>query len=393
MKTKATMHIEHKAGELIEVDWAGQTAYIINTDTGELIEVYIFVSVLPYSGYTYIEAFLSRDSEAWITGHVNMYKYFGGSTRILVPDNLKTGVDKNTKAETVINRVYQEMAQHYATAVIPARVRKPKDKASVEGAVGNVSRSILGTISDQQFLSLAELNGELWNRLREFNEKPFQKKEGSRALIYEEEKLYLQRLPEKPYELAEWKIATVQYNYHISIDKQNYSVPFIYIRRKVDVRLTKNIVEIFSEEERICSHVRLHGRSGQYSTTKDHMPKNHQEFAQWNGERFRKWATEIGANTLSVIEVFLTTPKVEQQGYKSCLALLKLSDKYTSTRLEAACAKTLAYTHHPSYKAISIILSTNQDKLESVETSKPKTSAHGFVRGAKYYEGGSNDVE
>ena len=393
VKTKATMHINHKPGEVIEVDWAGQTAHIVDTDNGELIEAYIFVASLPYSGYSYVEAFLNETQEAWIAGHVNMYRFFGGSTRIVTPDNLKASIDKNTKTETVVNRAYQEMAQHYDTAVIPARVRRPRDKSTVEGNVGNISQYILAVIRDQQFLSLNELNAAIWDRLCEFNNKPFQKKDGSRALMFEEEKLYLQRLPENAYELAEWKIATVQYNYHISVDKQNYSVPFTYIKRKVDVRLTKNIVEIFCDGERICSHVRLHGRIGQYNTIDEHMPPNHQKYMQWNGERFRKWAAGIGANTSAVIEVFLTTHKVEQQGYKSCLSLLKLADKYTAERLEAACAKALSYTHSPNYKGISVILSSNQDKLLPIEPVKPKKSPKGFVRGADYFKGGNDDAE
>jgi transposase len=278
VKTKAVMHINHKPGEVIEVDWAGQSASIVDTDTGELIAANIFVASLPYSGYSYVEAFLNQSQESWIAAHVNMYRFFGGSTRIVTPDNLKTSIDKNTKSETVVNRVYQEMAQHYDTAVIPARVRKPRDKSTVEGNVGNISQYILAAIGNQQFLSLNELNAAIWEKLHNFNSKPFQKKDGSRASMFEEEKLYLQRLPESAYELAEWKIATVQYNYHISVDKQNYSVPFTYIKRKVDVRLTKNIVEIFCDGERICSHVRLHGRTGQYSTTEEHMPPNHQKY-------------------------------------------------------------------------------------------------------------------
>jgi len=393
VKTKATMHINHKPGDTVEVDWAGQVAHMVDTDTGELIEAYIFVASLPYSEYSYAEAFFNREQENWITAHVNMYRFFGGSTRIIVPDNLKTGIDKNTKTETIVNRVYQEMAQHYETAVIPARVRKPRDKSTVEGNVGRITQYILAAISDQQFLSLTELNGVIWKKLHDFNAKPFQTKDGSRASMFEEEKLYLQRLPENAYELAEWKIATVAYNYHISVDKQNYSVPFTYIKRKVDVRLTKNIIEIFLDGERICSHVRLHGRTGQYSTVEEHMPPNHQQYIQWNGDRFRKWAADIGANTLLVIEVFLTTYKVEQQGYKPCMSLLKLTDKYTPQRVEAACAKVLSYTHRPNYKSISLILSSNQDKLQPDETSKPKSQPRGFVRGADYFKGGNDDVE
>ena len=393
-KTKATMHITRRPGELLEVDWAGQTAHIIDTDTGEEIPAYVFVAALPYSGYSYVEAFLSRDMENWITAHVNMYQFFGGVTRILVPDNLKTGVDKVTKSETILNRTYQEMAEHYNTAVIPARVRAPKDKATVEGTVGRISTWIIAALRNQQFLSLKELNLAMKDKLHTFNHKPLQKETGSRADIFSEERVFLQPLPSRSFELATWKIATVQYNYHISVDGQNYSVPYEYIKHKVDVRLTKNTVEVFSGGNRICSHPRLYGRPNQYDTTEAHMPPNHQKYVQWNGDRFRSWASKIGVSTVSTIEVFLTSNRVEQQGYKSCMALLKLSDKYSAERLEAACAKALSYTPRPNYKSISAILKSGQDKQEtSADYFVPtpsKPSEYGFVRGADYYKGRDN---
>jgi len=392
VQTKATMHINRRPGELLEVDWAGQTVPITDTDTGELIPAYIFVATLPYSGYSYIEAFLTQKEEAWIAAHVNAYQYFGGTTRILVPDNLKTGVDKTTQSETILNRVYQEMAQHYDTAVLPARIKAPKDKPSVEGSVGIASNWILAAIRNQQFLSLRELNLVIREKLHYFNHKEFQKKDGSRFTLFAEERIFLQSLPEKPYEFATWKIATVQYNYHISTDNQNYSVPFEYIKRKVDVRLTKNIIEVFFEGNRICSHQRLHGRANQYSTQEAHMPPNHQKYMQWNGDRFRSWASKMGTKTAEVVEVFLTTNKVEQQGYKACMALLKLADKFTPERLEAACAKALSYTPRPSYKGISTILKAGQDK-PAADTTPPKPGIQGFVRGAEYYKGGADDVE
>ena len=391
-QTKASMHIVRRPGETMEVDWAGQTAFITDTDTGEPIPAYVFVASLPYSGYSYVEAFLSQNQEAWITAHVNAYRFFGGATRILVPDNLKTGVEKVTKSETILNRSYQEMSQHYDAAVIPARVKTPKDKSTVEGTVGIISTWILAAIRNQQFLSLHELNLVIKQKLHDFNHKPFQKKEGSRAALFSEERMFLQSLPAKPYEYSTLKIATVQYNYHISVDGQNYSVPFEYIKRKVDVRLTRNTVEVLCDNDRICSHKRLYGRSNQYSTLEEHMPPNHQKYMQWNGNRFRAWAAKIGENTATAIEAFLTANKVEQQGYKSCMALLKLAEKFTPQRLEAACAKALSYTARPNYKSISAILNAGHDKLPSA-ASKPKPSPHGFVRGAEYYKGGADNAE
>jgi transposase len=385
VKTKATMHISHKPGEIMEVDWAGQTAEVTDSETGEKITSYIFVAVLSYSGYAYVEATLSQDQEAWILAHVNAYRFFGGVTRILVSDNLKTGVIKNTRDEIVLNKSYQEMAEHYNTAIMPTRVRAPRDKATVEGIVRHVSNYILAAIRNQRFFTLHELNGVIKERLHALNHRQFHKKDGSRALLFSEERAILLPLPLREYEHATWKIATAQYHYHINVDGQFYSVPYEYIKRKVDVRLTRSVVEVFFEHNRICSHVRLYGRQGQYSTQEAHMPPNHQQYTQWNGERFRKWATKIGPNTATVVETILTGCKIEQQGYRACMALLKLSDSYTPQRLEAACDKALFYTPRPNYKIVYTILKSGQDKISDTSTTQSIPSASGFIRGADYY--------
>jgi transposase len=385
LKSKATMHINHKPGEIMEVDWAGQTAHMVDADTGEIMAAYVFVAVLPYSGYAYAEAFSGQKEDAWISGHVNAYNYFGGVTRILVPDNLKTGVIKHSRTELVLNKSYQEMAEYYGTAIIPTRVRAPKDKATVEGAVGNISTFILAAVRNQKFFSLRELNEVLHERLHRLNHKPFQKKEGSRATAFANERTFLLPLPMRAFELAIWKTATVQYNYHVSVEQQFYSVPYEYIKRQVDIRITRSVVEVFFENMRICSHVRLYGHSGQYRTLEAHMPQSHQKYMQWNGERFRSWAAKIGEHTAAVVEGILTTYKVEQQGYRACMAILKMADTYNPERLEAACAKALRYTPRPPYKAIQTILKTGQDKLGD-ESPKPLVSTEfGFTRGSEYY--------
>ena len=390
IKNNATMHLDHKPGEIMEVDWAGQNVCITDTDTGASIKSYVFVAVLPYSGYAYVEAFISQNQESWTTAHVNAYKYFGGVTRILRPDNLKTGVTSVSKSETVINRTYLELAEHYGTAVIPARPRSPRDKATVECSVGIVSTWILASLRNIQFLSLHELNEAIAEKLIEFNNKPFQKKEGSRAAAFSEEKIFLLPLPPHPYELATWKIATVQYNYHISTDHHNYSVPYEYIKRKVDVRLTTNMVEIFFEGNRIASHRRLYGHINQYSTNEGHMPPNHKNYVSWDSERFIRWAEKIGENTAAVIRLLLSRYRIEQQGYKSCMAMLKLADKYSAIRLEASCEKALSFTSCPSLKNIQAILISGQDKLtqeteKNEDAAKEKTEQYGFTRGAGYY--------
>lgn len=389
VKTNATMRIGRKPGEQLEVDWAGQTASIIDRETGEIITMYVFVGVLAYSQYAYVEAFLSQAQESWITAHINMYQYFGGSTRILIPDNLKTGVDRASGHAPVINKIYHEMAEHYNTAVIPARVRKPKDKPSVEGAVGVVSTWILAALRKQQCFSASELNQAIREKLDVLNAKPFQKKEGSRYSVYTtEEKPFLLPLPATPYELATWKTATVQFNYHITVEKMHYSIPYEYIKHQVDVRMTRNVIEVFYNNNRVCSHPRLRGKPGQYSTIEDHMPENHKKFIQWNANRFISWAESVGTHTAVAVQAILASHKVEQQGYRSCMALLKLADKHGVVRLEAACAKALSYTPRPNFQSIKTILTTGQDRLETQPDTMKSTASsenHGFVRGADYY--------
>jgi transposase len=387
-KKRATMHIPRKPGEQIEVDWAGQNAEIINDETGEIIPAYIFVAAFSYSQYAYVEAFLAQDLECWIAAHINMYRYFGGVSKILVPDNLKTGVERADWYDPTINKTYHEMAEHYNTAVIPARVRRPQDKPNAERTVGIISTWILGALRQQKYFGLAELNRDIREKLEAFNRKPFQKKEGSRLSIFlEQEKAWLLPLPKTPYELATWKIATVQINYHITVDKMNYSVPYEYIKRQVDVRITRQVIEVFFNNHRLCSHPRLYGYPGQYETTDAHMPLDHQTFVQWNGARFIAWAQKIGPNTETTTRAILSRYKVEQQGYKSCLALIKLADKFSVTRLEAACQKALFYTPTPSYKSVKTILSTGQDKV--IDEVQPESTAsdqtYGFTRGADYY--------
>lgn len=390
--TKATMHIQRKPGEQMEVDWAGQTASIIDSDTGEILPVYVFVAALPSSQYAYVEGFLSMNQECWIAAHIHAFAHYGGVPKILVPDNLKTGVEKSSWYSPVINKTYHEMAEHYGTAVIPARVRKPKDKPSVEGAVGIISTWIIAALRNQTFFSLAELNLAIADKLTAFNSKPFQKKPGSRLSAFlDEEKHTLQPLPVSAYELATWKIATVQFNYHISVDYMHYSVPYEYIKHKVDVRVTKGIIEVFFNQQRICSHPRLYGRSGQYHTIQEHMPEKHKQYVQWNAERFLSWAQNVGSNTTTVIQAILAYHRVEQQGYKACMGVLKLADKYSLIRLEAACSRALSYTPNPSYKNISTILKTGQDTLpEQLQTTGERNAErtenkHSFTRGANYY--------
>ena len=280
-KRRAAMHINRKPGEQVDVDWAGASATVIDPDTGEIIKAYIFVGVMTYSQYAYVEAFLDMKQKSWINAHVHMYEYFGGVARILVPDNCKTAVVHNGGfKDQQINETYQEMAEHYGTAIIPARVRAPKDKPNAEGTVGNISTWIIAALRDEQFFSLAELNRAIRDKPELFNQRLFQKKEGSRrSLFLGEEKPLLAPLPATRFELSDWKTATVQFNYHISVDGMLYSVPYEYIKKKVDVKVTDTTIEIFYNHNRIASHRRLKGRSGQYSTITEHNARRPPEIS------------------------------------------------------------------------------------------------------------------
>ena len=386
-KRRATMHIPRKPGEQVEVDWAGDHATIIDPDTGEIIEAHVFVGVMTYSQYAYVEAFINEKERSWITAHIHMYDFFGGVAKILVPDNTGTAVNhkRSDWYTKELNTTYHEMAEHYNTAVIPARVRKPRDKPNVEGSVGKISTWIVAALRDQVFFSLAELNKAIKEKLKEFNSRPFQKKEGSRlSLFLGEEMPLLAPLPATPFELAEWKQATVQFNYHIAIDRMYYSVPYKYIKNKVDVRIAETTIEIYYNHSRIASHRRLHGRPGQYSTVTEHMPPDHQEYLEWNGDRFRRWAKQLGPDTYEVIDAILTSGRVEQQTYSACMGLLKLASEYSGEKLEAACRKALSYTSQPSYKGVkNILLNMKEEPPKEAEPS----NQYGITRGARYYGG------
>jgi transposase len=388
--TKATMHITRKPAEQIEVDWAGQTLQIVDSATGELIPVYIFVGVLSYSLYTYVEGFISMDQDCWIDAHVHMYRYFGGVTRLLIPDNLKTGVHKIEDRIPEINKAYQEMAEYYDTVILPARVKKPQDKPNAENAVKYASNFIIGSLRNQKCFSLFDLNQLIQKQLTRLNTRPFTKKQGSRQSIFlAEEKPLLAALPTSDYERATWKTATVQFNYHIQVEKMHYSVPHEYIKHQVEVRLTRQMIEVFYKHTRICSHPRLSGTPGQYSTQQGHMPLNHQAYLSWDKQRFINWSIKIGVHTHTVIERLFSTFKVEQQAYQRAMAILKLGDRYGIDRLEGACRKALTFTSAPTLKVIKSILSTSQDKVhDEKRDTNQSSSPFGFTRGADYYGGG-----
>ena len=393
-KTKATMHLDHKPGHEMFVDWAGTPMQVIDAGTGEINPAYLFVSTIGASAYPYVEAFPSESLENWITAHVHAFRYYGGIPKLLIPDNLKTGVKKACNYDPELNKTYLELSEHYGCAIVPARTRKPKDKSLAEGTVGDIGTWIAAALRHQRFFSFHELSLAIREKLRKFSRKPYQKKDGSRESVFLEVDLpALKPLPAKDYEMAAWKVATVSFNYHIEVERMYYSVPYTYIQKKVDVKISTFAIEVYSNHVRISSHLRLRGRAGQYSTNPEHMPPNHREYVEWDSNRFLAWACKIGDNTRELVQQILASRKVEQQAYKSCFGLLKLADRYTAYRLENACQKALAL-RSSSYTTVKNILKNGMDKVETA-TPPAKNNIipmHSHIRGAGYYAQGGQKV-
>ena len=384
-KRNATMRLHHKPGEKIEVDWAGDHMYIMNSQTGELTDAHLFVATLPYSQYSFVEAFLDEKEESWLTAHVHMYNYFGGVTTLLVPDNCKTAVDRTKpRNDPKLNRSYRELSEYYNTAIIPARVRRAKDKASVESTVGNITTYIIAALRNEKFFSIEELNLAIREKLDQYNNEPFQKREGSRFQVFQdEEKIHMRPLPEEPYHPSIWKKSKVQYDYYVPVDGMFYSVPYTYIKKEVDVRTTDTMVEIYFNHVRIASHQKLTGHKNQRQLVKEHMPPNHQHYIDWDGEHFRKWAEEeIGHNCYLVVDAFLKSREIEQLSYKSCVEVVRAAQRHSPEKLEIACEKLLSYSGTPSLSNLKNLLAAPQVLGIREEKKKPK----GITRGAAYYQ-------
>ena len=391
--SKATMRIHRKPGDTMEVDWAGATITIYDPVTGDTTAAYLFVAVLSCSCYVYAEACPNMKSEAFINCHIHAYEYFGGTTRLLVPDNLRAGVTKNTRYETLIPRSYKEMAQHYDTAIVPARVKSPDDKPNAEGSVKFATTWILAALRNEHFFSFEEARSAVAEKLEELNTRPFQKRVGNRRLAFEnEEKEFMQPLPSTPYEPAVWSSATVQNDYLITDGINKYSVPFDLIGEEVDIRTTKDTVEVFFHSNRVASHTRVMKAQRDPIRRKEHMPLAHQKYLSYNKDAFCSWAKDIGTHTEKVIEFFLTSEKEPEQGYKYCVGLMKLAERYNTSRLENACDRILSVTTQPSLRSITTILKNGQDRLPVEKTPEPSTlpgkKSKGITRGASAFRGG-----
>ena len=375
----------HRAGEKMFVDYAGQTVDIYDPSSKQSRAAQIFIAVLGASNYTYAEATWTQTLPDWIASHCRAYAYIGGVPEVTVPDNLKSGVKDPCFYEPDINPTYLDMAQHYGTAVIPARVAKPKDKAKVETGVLIVERWILARLRNHQFFSLQQLNEVISNLLPDLNQKPFQKLPGSRQSTFLAiDKPALRPLPQTPYEFAEWKKARVNVDYHIEVKGHYYSVPYKLIKKQIDVRITNKTIECIYNNRRIASHIRDY-RKGWHTTVKAHMPKSHQKMAEWTPDRFIRWSQKIGLQTTQLIMSVLSSRPHPQQGFRTALGILRLAKSYGDHRLEAACKRALVIGS-TSYRSVASILKHGLDQKPIAESERDNpTIMHTNVRGSQYY--------
>jgi transposase len=376
----------HKAGEKMFVDYAGQTVPVDDPEKGPF-EAQIFVACLGASHYAYVEASRSQNKEDWLMAHVRAFAYMDGVPEIVVPDNLKSGVTRPCRYEPDLNPSYLELANHYDTVIIPARPRKPKDKAVAETGVLVVERWILARLRNRSFRSLSALNEAIQQLIEIYNEKPFQKRPGSRRSEYEEiDRPALKPIPSSRYSYGEWKKARTNVDYHIEVDRHYYSIPYKHHGKTLDVRISRYIIEAFYKGVRIMSHQRLHGRQ-RYATSREHMPPNHRWVAEWSPERFLTWGGDIGEHTRALIADVLSRKSPVQQTYRTCLGILTLAKRYGKQRLERASHRTLKYGV-TNYQSVKSILDKGLDRLAIDGEAEDETPEpiHEQIRGPAYYK-------
>lgn len=373
----------HLPGEKMFVDWAGQTVPIYSAD-GRESAAQVFVAVLGFSNKIFAEAFPNQQLASWVAAHCHAYAFFTGVARVTVPDNPKTGVTKPCRYEPILHRTYQEMAAHYGSVVIPARPKKPRDKAKVEAGVLIAERDILAALRDQRFFSVGELNQAIAPLVAKLNDKPFQKLEGTRNTWFEEgEKAKLLPLPAHPFELATWSKAKVNIDYHVAVANHFYSVPYTLVHQQVEVRLTEKTVELFKSGKRVAAHLRS-DQSGRSTTLDEHRPKSHQKYLQWTPGRMVEWARTIGPECAQVVEHILQNRPHPEMGFRSCLGIIRLGKAVGSARLEAACRRALHF-RTCSYTSINSILK-NRLEAQPLEAELPLPSpSHENLRGSPYY--------
>ena len=383
-----SMRQVHRAGEKLFVDYSGATVPVVDAGTGEVREAQIFVAVWGASNFTFAEATWSQGLTDWIGSHVRAFEFGGGVTEMVVPDNLKAGVTRPCRYEPELNPTYYDLAVHYGVAVMPARVRRPRDKAKVEVGVQIVERWILARLRHRTFFSLGELNQAIRELLSPLNERPFRKLEGSRRSLFENlERPALRPLPAERFAYAEWQKVRVHVDYHFEVDGHYYSVPYQLVSQELDARVTAKTVECFAKSKRVASHLRSF-RRGAHTTQPEHMPRPHREYAEWTPERLVRWAQQTGPAVAGLIELVMATRVHPQHGFRSCLGILRLGQRYGGERLEAACRRALE-VGAASYRSVRSILESGLDQHRDpgAEPAPARPLVHENLRGASYYGG------
>lgn len=379
------MRQQHRAGEKLFIDWAGETLPYIDGPSGELRQAHIFLAVLGFSNYTFAHAYPDERTESFIAAHVAAFELFGGAPELIVPDNLKTGVKRPDRYEAEIHAPYAELAAHYGTVVLPTRVARPRDKAKVEVGVLIAERQILAPLRHRTFFGLAEMNAAIGGQLKVLNARPFAKLPGSRASVFAgREAPLLRPLPDEPYAYRTRKLATVHIDYHVELEGHYYSVPYHLVRERVELRFDARTLEVYHQGVRVAVHVRS-GARGRASTAEEHMPAAHRHVASWTPERIASWAARTGPETAALCRAIMAARPHPELGFRSCLGVLRLGERYGPERLEAAAARAHAMGA-TSYRSVRSILEAGLDRQSEATTIAPSALAHANVRGASYYD-------
>ncbi len=383
-KLGVCMRQDYRAGERLFVDYSGKTVEVVDRTTGEVRDAEIFVAVLGASSYSYAEATWSQSLENWIGSHRRLFEYLDGVPELTIPDNLKSGVTKPCRYEPDSNPTYHEMAVHYGTAILPARVRKPRDKAKVEAGVLLVQRWILARLRKRRFFSLTELNEAISELLEKLNSRPMRIVNRSRRELFETlDRPALKPLPAVPYAFGEWKKCRVGPDYHVEVTGHYYSVPYQLVKKQVDVRFTATTVECFHKGKRVAAHARSL-RKKHHTTVAEHMPKAHRAYAEWTPRRLIRWAESIGPATAMAVATIMEARAHPQQGFRSCLGLLRLGKSFGEGRLEKACVRALEIKS-PSYKSVKSILEAKLDQQPVEPEQAMLPVEHDNVRGPEYF--------
>jgi transposase len=376
----------HRAGEKLFVDYAGQKPHYVDAQTGEVIEVELFVAALGASNFTYAEATRTQQGPDWIASHVRCFEDLGGVPGAVVPDQLKSGVTRSCRYEPGVHRTYEEMATHYGTVILPARPRSPRDKAKVETAVQVAERWILARLRNETFFSLEALNERIRELRGEINNREMRVYRASRReLFLRLDRPALRPLPSERFVYGDWKYARVSIDYHVALEGHFYSVPHQLVGEKVELRYTGRTVEILHRGQRVASHRRSQER-GRHTTISEHMPKSHQKHRDWSPSRLVRWGESVGPSTGSLVAAILESRRHPEQGYRSCMGILRLARRYGRDRLDAACAKALV-VHARSYRDVEAILKSGLDRTPALVTAvAAPLPEHENIRGADYYQ-------